>query len=283
MDKLHAMATKSHKPAPAVKFTHEEKLMFPEAKLTKGDLLKYYDAVADKLLPYLRDRPVTLERLPDGVGEGKPQFWQKNSPDYYPNWIARFPLPNERGETVNYALVNDKATLLYLVNQGAVTFHPFFSTVGDLDHPTFVVFDIDPHQTTFANAVKVAKVLQKTLEAHKVKPLIKTTGKTGLHVMAPWKRGGFDEARAWALEIATEVVAKIPDIATLERNIKKRGDRVYLDVMQNSPGKHAVPPYVVRTTPTATVSMPLNWTDLNARLDPKKFTIKTAMKRLKRA
>ena len=277
------MPNNARKPAPAVKFTHEEKMMFPEARLTKGDLLKYYDQVADKLLPYLRDRPVTLERLPDGVGEGKPHFWQKNSPDYYPDWIGRFPLPNERGETVNYAMVNDKPSLLYLVNQGAVTFHPFFSTADDPDHPTFVVFDIDPHQSTFANAVKVAKVLHKVLEARKVKPLLKTTGKSGLHVIAPWKRGDFDKARAWALEIATEVVDQIPDIATLERNIKKRGDRVYLDVMQNSPGKHAVPPYVVRTTPTATISMPLKWTNLNAKLDPKKFTIKTAMRWLKDA
>lgn len=263
-----------------MKFTHLDKVMFPQGKLTKGDLIEYYDSAAKALIPYLRDRPVTLERLPDGVGEGKPHFWQKNSPDYYPDFVKRFPLPNERGETVNYALVNDKQTLLYLVNQGAVTFHPFFSKIKNLDKPTFVLFDIDPHQSTFAEAVKVTKALKNILDGHGVESLIKTTGKTGLHVMTPWKRGDYEKARAWALRIATEVVAAIPQSATLERNIKKRGRKVYVDVIQNAAGKHAVPPWVVRTTPSGTVSMPIEWTELNARLDPKKFNIKTALKRL---
>jgi bifunctional non-homologous end joining protein LigD len=264
-----------------VHFTHTEKVMFPEAGLTKGDLLDYYDKAAKALLPYLKDRPITLERLPDGVGEGKPHFWQKNTPEYYPDWIGRVPLKNEQGKTVHYALVNDKAALLYLVNQGAVTFHPYFSTTKDLGRPTFVLFDIDPHQSTFANAVKVTKGLHKLLIAQKVQPLVKTTGKSGLHVMTPWKRrGGFEEARAWALGIAEQLAAAMPEVATVERNIQKRGERVYVDVMQNAEGKHGVPPWVVRTTATATVSMPVEWSELNGKLDPKKFTIKTVLKGL---
>lgn len=273
------MPAKRRAPA-AVHFTHTDKVMFPEAGLTKGDLLDYYDKASKALLPFLKNRPITLERLPDGVGEGKPHFWQKNTPEYYPEWVPRVPLKNEQGKTVHYALVNDKAALLYLVNQGAVTFHPYFSTTKNLAKPTFVLFDIDPHQSTFASAVKVTKALEKLLEAQKIEPLVKTTGKSGLHVMTPWKRGGFDEARGWALKIAEQLAAQMPDVATVERNIKKRGERVYVDVMQNAEGKHAVPPWVVRTTPTATVSMPVEWSELNAKLDPKKFTIKTALKRL---
>src|SRR5689334_16275514 len=148
-----------------VKLTHQDRLMFPAAGFTKGDLLDYYDAVAPLLIPHLRDRPVTLERLPEGVnGESAPHFWQKNTPDYYPRWIPRVPLKNEAGKTVQYALVNDRRTLLYLVNQGTITFHPFFSRVKRLDRPDFVLFDIDPHQSTFADAVATGKTLRDALK-----------------------------------------------------------------------------------------------------------------------
>jgi bifunctional non-homologous end joining protein LigD len=257
--------------------------MFPAAGFTKGDLLAYYDSVSELLVLHLRDRPVTLERMPEGVADAKaPHFWQKNSPDFYPDWIPRAPLKNEAGKTVNYALVNDRRTLLYLVNQGTITFHPFFSRVGNLEHPDFVLFDVDPHQSTFANAIATAKRLRDVLKEDKIEGLLKTSGKSGLHVLTNWtSKGGFAEARAWAAGIAKRVIERIPKIATTERHINKRGLRVYLDVEQNALGKHVVPPYVVRPTPTATVSMPIQWTELTARLDPKKFNIQTAMKRLK--
>jgi bifunctional non-homologous end joining protein LigD len=266
-----------------VKFTHVDRVMFPQAGFTKGDLLAYYDAVAELLIPHLRDRPVTLERLPEGLnGKAAPHFWQKNTPTYYPDWIPRVPLKNEAGKTVHYALVNDRRSLLYLVNQGTTTLHPFFSRVGSLERPDFVLFDVDPHQSTFANAIKTAKALRELLDDEGIEGFLKTSGKSGLHVLTKWTGdGGFDKARGWAAGIAKRVVEKIPKIATTERHINKRGRRVYLDVEQNALGKHVVPPYVVRPTPTATVSMPLKWTELTARLDPRKFNIKAAMKRLK--
>jgi bifunctional non-homologous end joining protein LigD len=279
-------ATKAHSSEPPavseLKFSNQDKVMFPQAGLTKEDLLRYYASVADKLLPHLCDRPMTLERLPEGVGaRNAPHFWQKNTPDYYPDWIPRVELRSEEGKIVRYALVNDPATLLYLVNQGAITFHPWFSRVGSLDVPDFVLFDVDPHQSTFANAVATAKELHRVLEREKVPGFVKTTGKTGLHVLTKWtNKGGYDEARGWAMEIAKAVVERIPDVATVERRIASRGKRVYLDVEQNAKGKHFVAPYVVRATPTGTVSMPLKWGELTARLDPKKFTVKTAPKRL---
>jgi bifunctional non-homologous end joining protein LigD len=266
----------------SVKFTNVDRLTFPDAAVTKRDILDYYDAIAPRLLPHLKDRPMTLERLPEGLSdESAPHFWQKNTPPHYPDWIPRIELSTEDGRRVKYLLVNDKRTLLYLVNQGTITFHPWFSTIDDPDRPTFVLFDIDPHQSTVAQAVRIAKVLRDVLEKERVEPFVKTSGKTGLHVMTPWKdRGNFDQARGWAAGVAARVVDLMPDIATTERHIRKRGQRVYLDVEQNAKGKHGVPPYVLRATPQATVSMPLKWTDLTARLDPKRFTIKTAMKRL---
>ena len=267
-----------------VQFTNVDKLMFPDAGYTKGDLLNYYKEIAPKLLPHLRDRPLTLERLPDGLSRPKaPHFWQKNTPDYYPSWIPRVKLPTERGEIVNYALVNDLRSLLYLVNQGTITFHTFFSRAADLDRPDFVLFDLDPHQSTLANAVKIAKHLHGLLTAAKVKSFVKTSGKTGLHVMVPWtQRGGYDEARGWALDFAQRVEDDLKDIATTARSIKARGKRVYVDVMQNVQGRHAVPPYVVRATPNAAVSTPLEWDELTARLRPETFDIKTALRRFKK-
>jgi bifunctional non-homologous end joining protein LigD len=280
-----ARAVRKAKPlggaAPAGEFTHVEKVMFPDAGYTKGELLAYYDAVAELLIPHLRGRPLTLERLPDGVGGPEsPHFWQKNTPAYYPKSIPRARLTDRTGKGVDYALVEDRAALLYLVNQGAITFHVWPSRVGSLDRPDYVLFDLDPGRRPFSDAVLVAKEVRRVLESAGVESFPKTSGKSGLHVLVPWTQDGdYDAARAWALEAAEEVVRRIPDVATLERRIDARGGRLYLDVMQNARGHHAVPPYVVRAVPAATVSTPLEWGELNARLTPGRFDLKTALKR----
>jgi bifunctional non-homologous end joining protein LigD len=264
-----------------VQFTHVDKVMFPDAGYTKGDLLKYYLGIASKLLPYLRDRPTTLERLPDGVGENAPRFWQKNTPSYYPKWIKRINLPTEEGKPVHYVLVNDESTLAFLVNQDAITFHTWQSRVQNLEQPDSVIFDLDPSQATFAEVVKIAQTLHKLLDARKVKSFPKTSGKSGLHVVVPWrKKGGWDPALAWCEEVAAELVDNLPDIATTQRSKAARGKRVYVDVLQNVRGRHVVPPYVVRATPLATVSTPLEWREVNERLNPKKFNIVSVPRRI---
>ncbi|HEU4534260.1 MAG TPA: DNA polymerase ligase N-terminal domain-containing protein, partial [Polyangiaceae bacterium] len=235
------------RPPAEVELTHPDRIMFPEGGFTKQDLFAYYDRVADRLLPHLRGRPVTLERLPDGVGgAANRHFWQKDTPASYPAWIERAELTSVRGEPVRYVLVNDRATLLYLVNQGTVTFHPWASRMADLDRPDLVSFDLDPGERPFADAVRAAHAVRAALLEAGSEAYVKTSGKTGLHVLAPWAgRGGHDEARAWALEIAGRVIEAHPDLATLERSKNKRGGRLYLDVMQNARGHHLVPPYVV--------------------------------------
>jgi bifunctional non-homologous end joining protein LigD len=266
-----------------VEFTNVDKLMFPEAGHTKGDLLKFYLGIAPWLLPHLRDRPVTLERLPDGVREGGPRFWQKNTPAHYPKWIPRIDLPTGAGKPVQYAVVNDEHALTYLVNQGTVTFHTWFSRTADLDRPDFVVFDLDPGAAPFADVVRIARTLRELFEERRVPSVPKTSGKSGLHVVVPWREpGGYDEARAWAMGVAEQVVERLPRIATVERSKAARGGRVYVDVMQNARGHHAVPAYVVRATAGATVSTPLEWKEVTARLDPKRFTMETVPKRLAR-
>jgi bifunctional non-homologous end joining protein LigD len=266
-----------------VAFSHTDKVYFPEAGLTKGDVLEYYCRIAGRLLPYLRDRPITLERFPEGIGGDQPHFWQKNTPAFYPCWIRRVLLPTERGKEVPYTLVNDLDTLLYLVNQGALTFHIWFSRVADLDRPDFVLFDLDPGQATFGDAVAVARQLHSHLSDAGQKAFVKTSGKTGLHVLVLWtEAGGYDEARAWALEMAVRGVGSLPGQATVERSKAKRGRRVYVDVMQNARGHHAMPPYVLRPVPGAPMSTPLAWRELRPDLSPAAFNLRTIFPRLAR-
>ena len=148
--------------------THPDKVLFPDSGITKADVFEFYRRIAPWLLPHLRDRPATLERLPEGVKEEGPHFWQKNAPEYYPSWIQRAELPTKDGRVVQYVLVNNIETLLYLVNQGTLTFHVWFSRVQDLAHPDFVLFDLDPGKATFGDAVDVAKTLHSILQKEKV-------------------------------------------------------------------------------------------------------------------
>src|SRR4051812_30037804 len=189
-----------------VKFTHTDKMMFPKAGLTKADLLDYYEQIAPRLIPHLKDRPITIERLPEGLtAPGAPRFWQKNTPTYYPKWIPRIDLPTEAGKAVQYALVNDLETLLYFVNQGTITFHVYMSRVQDLQTPDYVLFDLDRSASTFGNVIKIAHQIHEILDSQKVPAFPKTSGKSGLHVLAPWtKRGGYDAAREWAESVANE-------------------------------------------------------------------------------
>jgi bifunctional non-homologous end joining protein LigD len=259
-----------------------DKVMFPEAGLTKEEVFRFYEGIADYLLPHLIDRPMTLERLPDGLtGPRAPHFWQKDTPDYYPEWIPRVELQSEQGEPVKYLLVNDKPTLLYLVNMGTITFHPWLSRIDNLDRPDFVLFDLDPGPKTFADAITVAKELHAILDDAGTESFVKTSGKTGIHILAPWKdNGGYDEAREWAMEMAMKVVEELPDLATVERRKAKRSGKLYLDVMQNARGHHVVPPYVLRAVPQATVSAPIRWEELKADLTPAKFDTRSIFRRL---
>jgi bifunctional non-homologous end joining protein LigD len=267
-----------------VTLTHGDRVLFPEAGITKRDVFEFYRRVSGRLLPFLKDRPVTLERLPEGLGgKGAPHFWQKNTPASYPDWIPRIELETERGKPVRYALVNDEQTLLYLANQGTITFLRWLSRVGDLDRPDFVLFDLDPGESSFADLVAVARQLHTMLDEEGIGSFVKTSGKTGLHVLVSWQgKGGFDAARGWAGEIAGRVAEALPERATVEIRKNKRGGRVYVDVLQNARGHHAVPPYVVRAVPGATVSTPLRWQEVNDSLDPAALNLRTIFRRLSR-
>jgi bifunctional non-homologous end joining protein LigD len=262
--------------------TNAGRVMFPDAGITKGDVFDYYRRIAPRLLPYLHDRPVTLERLPEGIEAGAPHFWQKHTPTYYPSWIARIELPTEQGKMVPYTLVNDEATLLYLVNQGALTFHIWFSRIEDLDRPDFVLFDLDLGQADFADAVAIAHELHQILDKEQARAFVKTSGKTGMHVLARWEQeGGYERARAWCQMMARRVAERLPEQATTEIRKAKRGRRVYIDTLQNARGHHAVPPYVIRPVAQAPISTPLEWSEVTADLEPARLNVRSIFRRLK--
>lgn len=277
------VAPTTEPPEEAVQLTHGDKVMYPDAGITKRDVFDFYRRIAPRLLPFLKDRPATLERYPDGLGEGKTHFWQKNIPASYPTWIPRIELPSERGKPVHYALVNDLNTVLYLVNQGTLTFHPWLSRTADLDRPDFVLFDLDPGPATFADVCVVARQLREELQQENREVVLKTSGKSGLHLLVPWQEeAGHEQARAWALTVAERTAQALPKQATVEVRKEKRGRRVYIDVLQNARGHHVVPPYVLRAVPGAPVSMPLSWRELREDLDPRAFNLRTALQRLAR-
>jgi bifunctional non-homologous end joining protein LigD len=257
------------------RLTRLDKVFWPVEGYTKGDLLAYYEAVWPWLAPYLRDRPLVLTRYPDGI-EGK-SFYQKNAPDFTPDWVTRREI-----EGTDYFICNELRTLLHVINSGAIPLHVWHSRVQSLDRPDWLVLDLDPKQAPFRDVVTIARHIHELLDELDTAHFVKTSGQDGLHVLIPL--GGesldHDDARRIAEVLARVVCADLPKIATITRPVAARGDKVYVDYLQNGRGKLIAGPLSVRPRPHAPVSMPLEWRQVTARLDPTKFTIKTAPARL---
>lgn len=261
---------------------HLDKLLWPKAGYTKQDLLSYYERISPVLLPYLKDRPTALSRYPDGIAGI--HFFQKDlGKQKLPPFVKTKTIrAASTGKNVKYALCQNKETLLYLASLGSIEMHPWASRVGSLDKPDYLVFDLDPGtHSTFDDVVKVALAFHAILDSMKMPNICKTSGKRGLHVYAPLgAKYTFKKARELALKISKQVNEQLPEITTLEQRIAKRKGRVYLDYTRNSIGQTMACAYSLRPTPEATVSTPLEWSEVKKGLDPKKFTIKTIFKRL---
>ncbi|HSE66395.1 MAG TPA: DNA ligase D, partial [Gemmatimonadales bacterium] len=265
-----------------VQLTNLKKVFWPAEGYTKGDLIEYYRGISSWLLPYLRDRPVVLTRFPDGI-EGK-SFYQKDAPDFIPDWIRTVPIWSEDTQRdVKYFVCDDLETLLYIANMGAIPLHLWLSSVGSLERPDWCVMDLDPKEAPFSDVIKVARLLHERCEAAGLPNYVKTTGKTGLHVMIPLgKQLTWEMSRGLGELLARVVMRELGDITTIIRHIRSRGTKVYLDYMQNRHGQLIVAPYAVRPLPGATVSMPLEWKEVNNKLDPTKYTIRTALERMQK-
>lgn len=266
----------------ALSVTNIDKVFWPEEGYTKGDLLAFYGQVAPFILPYLQDRPLVVQRWPDGIG-GK-AFYQKECPAYAPDWFLTVPLLAQAGEKViNYCLIKETAGLLWLVNQGSIEFHPWLSTYHKPDYPMELVIDLDPNPPAgFKQTLLVARLVQQVLAAYNLRGYVKTSGATGLHIYIPLEpRYTYTEVRKAAWKLLTPVTEAYPEGVTLERRVDKRGARVYLDYLQNVRGKTLASVYSVRPLPGAPVSTPLLWEEIEAgNIAPEHFNIKNLAGRL---
>ena len=260
--------------------TNEDKVFWEKEGITKGDLIEFYEAISPFILPYLKDRPMVMHRFPNGV-EGQ-SFYQKNSVGSTPDWIETADVEHE-DRTIRYILVQDKPSLLYIVNMGCIEMHPFNSRVQSLDFPDYLVIDLDPGEVDFTLVVKTAQTVHEILEESKIPNYCKTSGSRGLHIFVPLgAKYTFEQATEFTRLIATITHSKLPEITSIERSPSKRRKLVYLDFLQNHKGVCNASVYSIRPKPGATVSTPLDWNEVNKSLDPKKFTIKTVPKRLQK-
>jgi bifunctional non-homologous end joining protein LigD len=265
-----------------LKFSNLDKVFWPKEAYTKGDLISYYEQVADLLLPYLHERPIHMLRYPDGI-EGK-AFYQKDAPDHVPDWVEIENIDSEtRGEPIRYIICNDRDTLLYLINLGSIDLHPWFSRRRSRETPDWAIIDLDPKEAPFSNVVKIARSVGKLLRGIGIRPYLKTSGKSGLHIYIPLRAEyTYEQGRAFCEGVARFVANEHKDIATVERVVSQRGKKVYIDYLQNFQGQTIVPPYVVRPVPGASVSAPLDWDELDSELHPSLFTIESMPSRLRR-
>jgi len=262
-----------------VEISNPDKELFPGDGITKQRLAEYFRSVAEFLLPHVKDRPLAMERFPDGISnEG---FIHKKVPEYFPDWIDRTTVRKEGG-TVTHVVASDAATLVYLAGQASITLHTWLSRVDDVDHPDQIIFDLDPSkEKDFSGVKRAAKSLRDLLTDLGLEPFVKTTGSRGLHVLAPLARGAtFDEVRDFTRDAAEVLVQDDPHL-TVEHRKAKRAGRIFVDVMRNAYAQHAVAPYSPRPRPGAPVAAPLEWDELDHRgMSPERFTVNNVLTRL---
>jgi len=259
-----AEAVRLASPPATVEIKRPDKILFPKERYTKADLAKYYEAVAETMLPYLNGRPLSLQRYPDGI-DGQ-SFFEKNVSRGAPDWLKTAVVAGaDDGASVRYIICDDRQTLAYLANLAAITLHVWTSRVGSLDEPDFVFFDLDPgDRCPLRRLAAVALGLRDLLVEIGLQPLVKSSGGSGLHVLVPLGPGyDYDIVKAFGEVVARRIVEIMPDEVSLERSTRRRPqDAVYFDFVQIGRGKTMVAPYSVRAFPGAPVSMPLQWSEI---------------------
>ncbi|HEY2379929.1 MAG TPA: DNA ligase D [Terriglobia bacterium] len=267
-----------------IEFTNLDKVFWPEDGYTKGDLIEYYDKVSPHLIPHLLDRPLVFERFPNGI-HGK-SFYQKDAPDHTPAWIRTQKIwAEDVRRDIRYFIGADPEQLLYIANTGNIQQNPWMSRVQHLEFADYLVFDLDPVEAPYSTVQKVALVVKDVLDELGLRGYPKTSGATGIHVHLPVLEKAFtyEDVRRFAEAVASVVVQRIPQYATIERVVKKRKPHeVYVDYLQNIRGKTVASVYSPRPRPGAPVSTPLKWSEFQKPIDPDAYTIKTIFKRLDR-
>jgi bifunctional non-homologous end joining protein LigD len=261
-----------------LKFTNLNKVFWPIEKITKRDLINYYHRIAPFILPYLKERPQSMNRFPDGIqGEG---FYYKDVTGKAPEWVKTYLYHSDDGRDRNYLVGHDEATLLYMANLGCIEMNPWSSTVKKPEHPTFCIIDLDPDKQSFDQVIETALATKGILDDMGVPSYCKTSGSTGLHIYIPLgNKYTYEQSKEFGRIIATLVSRQLPDFTTLERTVSDRKGKLYIDFLQNRPHATIACPYAVRPKPGATVSMPLAWDEVKPGLKMKDFHIFNAVER----
>jgi bifunctional non-homologous end joining protein LigD len=264
-----------------IAITHAEKALFTDPEVTKHDVARHYEAVAEVMLPHVRGRPLALEVFPQGVGERG--FFVKKIPSHFPEWIDRAEVP-KTGGTVTHVVADSAATLIFLAGQNVVTPHIWLSRADEPRRPDRLIIDLDPAPgVDFADVRAAAREAGARLRDAGLTPHAMVTGSRGVHVTCPLRRGpSFEAAHRFARAVAEAMVAADPDRLTLEWHREERGRRIYLDVNRNAYAQHAVAPYGVRPRRGAPVAMPIHWEELDdPGLEPDRWTVGTAADRVR--
>jgi len=263
-----------------LKLTNLKKVYFPDEGYTKGDVIEYYRKVAQYILLYLKGRPESLNRHPNGIdGES---FYQKDVAALPPDWVKTEMIYSEHNEKeINYLVCNDEATLVYLANLGCIEINPWFSRIEKIDNPDYLVIDLDPEDISFDKVVEAALAVKEILDIAGAKSYCKTSGATGLHIYVPLgAKYNYEVARNFAYIVAQFAYKKVPGFTSLQRSPSKRQKKVYLDYLQNRPGQTLAAPYSIRPRKGAPVSTPLKWEEVKIGLSPDQFNIKNTLERL---
>ncbi|MDN7137223.1 non-homologous end-joining DNA ligase [Pseudidiomarina sp. 1APP75-27a] len=264
-----------------IDLSKRDKMFFPDAGLSKGDLIDYYEKVADIMVPHMQHYGVSMERFPDGV-QGD-SFFNKDTPDYFPDWITRVAIEKREGGQFHAPVVDSAAALIYLANQAVITPHLYLARTDDLEHPDKLVFDLDPPSTGDpAAALRQASLRVRELMAEvDMQTWIQTSGANGFHLIVPLDRSAdFEQVREFAKDCARVLVNRHPDDYTLEQRKDKRDGKIFLDMLRNAYGATSVAPYAVRAQPTASVATPIEWQELEDGAGPQSWTIETIPRRL---
>lgn len=265
----------------AIKFTNLSKLFWPKEHYTKRDFINYYYQIAPYILPYLKDRPQSLNRYPNGIS-GK-SFYQKDISREAPDWLETFPYHTSDGENKNFLVCTNEAGLLYMANMGCIEMNPWNSRLAHPEHPDWCIIDLDPtEKNTFEQVIQVAQVTKAVLDTYHIPGYCKTSGSTGIHIYIPLQaKYTYDECQLFGKWIAAQVHAELPSFTSIERMTQNRRGKIYVDYLQNRPKATLAAPYSLRPKPGATVSMPLHWEEVKPGLRMQDFNIGNAVSRVK--
>ncbi|MCK9270564.1 MAG: non-homologous end-joining DNA ligase [Bacteroidales bacterium] len=263
-----------------IEITHPEKVLFPKAGFTKMDVVNYYDRISAYLLPHLQDRPLTMHRFPAGI-QGH-DFYQKEAPEYFPDWIETIRVKlRQQGERT---MINgcNRATLLYLANQGSITMHGWLSTAARPENPDRLIFDLDPPRSNFRLVQQAARELKQLFHRLDLSLFVMATGSSGMHLLLPLDGSAdFEQSRAFAKKVAGMLAKKYPEKFTTEMRKNKRHGRLFVDYLRNAYGQTAVTPYALRALPEAPVATPLHWHEaLRSDMHARRYHLRNIFRRL---